>query len=306
MNPKKHLAVNLAGIKLKNPVIAASGCYGYGRDYLPWISPEEWGGITLKGTTLHPRKGNYPPRLAETPSGLINAVGLQNPGIDLVMEKEIPALRAYDVAVIVNIAGETMAEYVMLAKKLAKAEGVDALELNVSCPNVEKGGLSFGTDPAVVGELVSQVRSCYSGPLIVKLSYQGHALSDIALSAERAGADAISLINTVRAMVIDTEKNKPVLCTGAGGLSGPAIRPIAVCAVWEVSAAVGIPVIGMGGIRDAGDALQFIMAGARAVSIGTANFVNPLVVKETVQGIEDFLLRKDYCSVDEISGLARG
>ncbi len=305
MNSDPVLSVNIAGIKLKNPLVAASGCYGYGKDYLHWISPEEWGAITLKGTTLHSKKGNLPPRLVETPSGLINSVGLQNPGVDAVLEEELPAMQGYDVAVLMNVSGETEEEYVLLADKLSSVPAVSGIEVNISCPNVEKGGLAFGEDPPMVEKLISRMRQKYAGPLIVKLSPHGSNLPEIARAAEKAGADAISLVNTLRAMVIDIEKNKPVLPQNVGGLSGPAIRPVAVRAVWEVSAAVNIPIIGMGGITCADDALQFILAGARAVAIGTANFINPQVVKETVSGLEEYMRQKGYKYVDEMSGAAR-
>lgn len=305
VNNEQRLMVDIAGIKMKNPVIAASGCYGYGQDYLDFISPEKWGAITVKGTTLKPRQGNPPPRLAETPSGLINSVGLQNPGIDYVLQEELTGLADYDVPVIINISGETIEEYVLLAEKLSGIKKVGGIELNISCPNVKKGGLAFGSDPAVVKELVAEVRARYSGTLIVKLTPNTGELPDIAAAAEEAGADALSLINTLRAMEIDIEKEKPVLSTGIGGLSGPAIRPVAVRAVWEVAGEVKIPVIGMGGITCAGDALQFILAGASAVSIGTANFINPLVLTETLEGLEQYMKQKGYSSIEEICGAAR-
>jgi len=299
------LNVNIAGMQIKNPVIAASGCYGYGRDYLPWIAPEKWGGITLKGTTLQPRQGNPPPRVIETPSGIINSVGLQNPGIENVLKEEVPGLREHDTGIILNIAGEALDEYVALARRINEVREIDAVEINVSCPNVEKGGISFGTEPGLVAELVSQVRSAYDGPLIVKLSPLGDELPRIARAAEEAGADAISLINTVKAMTIDVESLRPMLVRESGGLSGPAIRPIAVRAVWEVSQVVQVPIVGMGGITCASDALQFILAGARAVSIGTANFVNPLVVEETVQGIEEYMAKKGFQNIEEMCGFAK-
>ena len=302
-NPR--LSVNIDGIELKNPVIAASGCYGYGGDYRPWVSLQEWGAITLKGTTLHSRQGNPPPRLVETPAGMINSVGLQNPGVDKVIAEELPHLQDENVAVIMNISGETIEEYVALTAKIAPLQRIDGIEVNVSCPNVEKGGISFGTDPESVSELVARVRSTYDGPLIVKLSPLGHDLPRVARAAEEAGAGVISLINTVPGMVIDADAVKPVLARGVGGLSGPAIRPVAVRAVWEVAGTVDIPLIGMGGIAGAEDALQFILAGARAVSIGTANFVNPLVVKETVAGIDEYMEHKGFKSMEEMCGAAR-
>lgn len=305
MNREPDLAVDIAGIQMRNPLIAASGCYGYGQEYTGYISPEKWGAITVKGTTLNPREGNPPPRIVETPSGLINAIGLQNPGIEKVLKEEIPAMRGHDVPLIINISGETVEEYVLLGELISRARGVAGLELNISCPNVERGGIAFGSDPLLVKELVSAVRRCYPGPLIVKLSPNTDRLPLIATAAEEGGADALSLINTLRAMVVDIERQRPALANVIGGLSGPAIRPVAVRAVWEVAAVVEIPLIGMGGITSASDALQFILAGATGVAIGTGNFLNPLIAIEITEGIKEYMRRKGFLKVTEMIGAAQ-
>ncbi|NLI70011.1 MAG: dihydroorotate dehydrogenase [Firmicutes bacterium] len=305
MKAEPDLAVEIAGIQMKNPLIAASGCYGYGQEYSSYIPPGKWGAIALKGTTLHPRAGNPPPRIVETPSGLINAVGLQNPGIEKVLKEEVPALREKDVPLIINVSGETVEEYALLGELVSRAHGVSGLELNISCPNVERGGIAFGSDPVLVRELVSAVRDSYRGPLIVKLSPNTEHLTRIAVAAEEAGADALSLINTLRAMVVDIEKQRPMLANVIGGLSGPAIRPVAVRAVWEVAAAVKIPLIGMGGIISTSDALQFILAGAAAVAIGTGNFVDPLIADRITAGIREYMKSKDFPGVSAMVGAAR-
>ncbi len=305
MSVEPDISVNLAGLKLKNPLIAASGCYGYGRDYSALVPPESWGAITVKGTTLQKRDGNPPPRLIETASGLINSVGLQNPGIETVIREEVPLMAGVDVPFIINISGESVDEYVLLAQKVNHIGEFKALELNISCPNVKKGGLTFGSDPPVVTELVRKVRAVYHKTLIVKLSPNTGDIAAIAVAAAEGGADVLSLINTVKAMEIDIESERPVLNMVAGGLSGPAIRPVALRAVWEVAGAVDIPVIGMGGIVTAEDAVQFILAGASAVAIGTANFVEPLVVITIREGIKDFMNRKGYKSIADFRGAAR-
>ena len=299
------ISVNLSGLKIKNPLIAASGCYGYGRDYSSVISPESWGAITVKGTTLQRKEGNPPPRLIETPSGLINSVGLQNPGIEKVIKEEVPFMKESSVPFIINISGESMDEYVLLAEKVNFISGIDALELNISCPNVKKGGISFGSDPSVVKELVEKVKKVYRKTLIVKLSPNTGDIAAIAVAAEEGGAHVLSLINTVKAMKIDIETERPVLEMVAGGLSGPAIRPVALRAVWEVAGAVKIPLIGMGGITTAADALQFLLAGASAVAIGTANFVDPYTVIKIKEGIEDYMRRKGYTVIEDFRGAAR-
>lgn len=300
-----RIAVNIAGIAMLNPVIAASGCYGYGFDYERWIDPAGWGAISLKGTTLEPRAGNKPPRIVETPSGMLNAIGLQNPGLDHFLRETRPRLKDLGCPAILNIAGDTVDEYCEIAGRLDSVNEISGIEVNISCPNVKQGGISFGTDPLVVEELVGRVREAYRGPLIVKLSLEAGNFAAVARAAEKAGAGAISLINTLKGMVIDTGSRRPFLGNLTGGLSGPAIRPVAVRAVWEVSGAVSIPVIGMGGIMNASDALQFIMAGASAIAVGTANFVNPHVAWDIVSGLVDYLDRNGLTHYRELIGAAR-
>jgi len=301
-----RLALDLAGIKMRNPLIAASGCYGFGFDYLPWVDPRDWGAIALKGMTLKPRAGNPPPRLAETPSGLLNAIGLQNPGIDYFLEAIRPRLGELGCPVIANIAGESVEEYRELAAILDRVAEVSAVEINISCPNVRRGGISFGQDPATVEKLVGAVRRVYRGPLIVKLSLEAGDIAAVARAAESGGADILSLINTLKGMVIDVHSRRPLLGNITGGLSGPAIRPVAVRAVWEVAGAVSLPLIGMGGIASAEDALQFILAGAAAVAVGTANFVHPHVAREICRGLQRYLDEQGMGHYSELIGAARG
>lgn len=255
MDPDPRLALNLAGIAMTAPLMAASGCYGYGFDYTAWVDPAEWGAVVVKGTTLKPRAGNPPPRVVETPSGMLNAIGLQNPGVHYFLEQIEPRLGELGCPVIVNIAGEKLDEYCQVAALLDSAAGVAGLEINISCPNVRYGGISFGCDPLLVEDLVCRVREAYHGPLMVKLSLEAGNITAVAGAAQRAGADALSLINTIKGMVIDVDRRRPVLGNVTGGLSGPALRPVAVRAVWEVASVVSIPVVGMGGITCAADAL---------------------------------------------------
>ncbi len=303
--PDFRLSANIAGIVMSNPLMAASGCYGYGFDYSQWVDPGDWGAIVVKGTTLRPRLGNPPPRLVETPSGMLNAIGLQNPGIDFFLNQIRPRLPELGCPVIVNIAGETIEEYREVASLLDGATEVSGIEVNISCPNVRCGGISFGCDPVLVEALVSLVREVYHGPLIVKLSLDAGNILAVAQAAQRAGADALSLINTIKGMVIDVRRRKPVLGNITGGLSGPALRPAAVRAVWEVSDAVSIPVIGMGGIMQVEDALQFILAGASAVAIGTANFVNPYVARDIAAGLRQYLIDNGFSHYRELINAAR-
>ncbi|NLA47034.1 MAG: dihydroorotate dehydrogenase [Firmicutes bacterium] len=300
-----RLALDLAGVKMQNPLIAASGCYGFGFDYIQWVDPREWGAIALKGITLEPRAGNPPPRLAETPSGLLNAIGLQNPGIAFFLKEIRPLLRELGCPAIANIAGESVDHYRELAAILDGLGEVSAVEVNISCPNVRCGGISFGRDPATVEKLVGAVRQVYRGPLIVKLSLEAGDIGAVARAAESAGADVLSLINTLKGMVIDIHSRRPFLGNITGGLSGPAIRPVAVRAVWEAAEAVSIPLIGMGGIASAEDALQFILAGASAVAVGTANFVNPHIAREINLGLQRYLDDKGLRHYSELVGAAR-
>lgn len=298
------LGIEIAGIKMKNPVMSASGCFGYGEEYSAFYNLEEMGALVVKGTTLEPREGNPPPRIAETPAGILNAVGLQNPGIDYVIKKELPALKDAGTPVIINIAGNLEEEYIELARLLDPLEEVQGLEVNISCPNVKRGGMAFGTDEKAAGCLVKAIRSATSKPLIVKLSPNVTDIKGMALAVEKEGADAISLVNTFLGMAIDIHRKKPVLGNLMGGLSGPAIKPLSLRMVWQVSQEVKVPVIGMGGIMTAEDALEFIMAGARAVAVGTSNFVNPYSIPEIVKGIKDFMEENDYDDLSSLVGVA--
>lgn len=304
MSKPASLAVKLFGEEFANPVWSASGTYGYGRDYLDFIRPEELGAVVTKGTSLHPWSGNRPPRLCETPAGMLNSIGLQNPGIDYFLEHDLPWLRDRGAKVIVNVAGHTPQEYIQVVEKCQGQTGIAALEVNISCPNVKEGGLAFGTDPDTAHDLISRVSQVSQLPLIVKLSPNVTDITLIAQAVEAAGADAVSLINTLTGMVIDVNTARPVLDNVVGGLSGPAIRPIAVRMVWQVSQAVRIPVIGIGGILNAEDALQFFMAGASAVQVGTALFVDPEAPLKIIRGLTNYLEQKGYHSITEVIGLA--
>jgi dihydroorotate dehydrogenase (NAD+) catalytic subunit len=300
-----RLSVDLSGLKMASPLMAASGCYGYGFEYARWIDLGDWGAIVLPAITLEPKAGNPPPRLAETPSGLLNAIGLQNPGIDEFTAEICPRLGELGCPVIANIAGESVEQYRELAAILDGVDAIGAVEVNVSCPNVQRGGINFGRDPAVVGELVAAVRRVYRGPVIVKLTLEAGDPAAVGRAAESAGADALSLINTLKGMVIDTATRRPFLGNITGGLSGPAIRPVAVRALWEMAAAVTVPLIGMGGISTVDDALQFILAGATAVAIGTANFINPTVALEINAGLQRYLDESGSGHYRELIGAAR-
>lgn len=301
---KSHMAVDLNGLTLKNPVTVASGTFGFGREYGEYVDLNDIGGIMVKGLTLEERQGNPVPRVAETPMGMLNSVGLQNPGVDGFLKDELPYLKEFDTKIIANINGNQIEEYCRLAALLSDSS-VDALELNISCPNVKEGGVAFGTDPAMVYEVTKRVRGYSKKHLIVKLSPNVKDIREIALAAEEAGADCISMINTLIGMGIDIEKQKPILARGIGGLSGPAIKPVAVRMVYEVAKVVRIPIIGMGGIMNGDDAVEFLLAGASAVSVGTANFINPRAALEVRDGIERYLLRKGYGSVQDIVGLIK-
>ncbi len=303
MKPK--LNINLAGIELKNPVMAASGTFGYGEVYADWMDLNQLGAVVIKGLSLEPHQGNPPPRIVETPAGMLNAIGLENIGLKAFSEKKLPLLNSVDTAVIVNIWGREISDYVTLARELSKAAGVDGLELNVSCPNIKKGGISFGTDPETLSELVRAVRGATDLPLIVKLSPNVTDIVVLAQAAQAAGADALSLINTLLGMSIDIDSRRPRLTNITGGLSGPAIRPVAVRMIWQVAQAVSIPLIGMGGIMDTSDALEFIIAGANAVAVGTANFVNPQASAEIAQGLESYLAEQKIADISQLVGSAQ-
>ncbi len=298
------LTVELAGLRLKNPVLLASGTCGYGRELSEYFDLASLGGIMVKGTTLRPRSGNITPRIAETPAGLLNSVGLQNPGVKKVIETEIPWLAKQGLGIIVNIAGESPADYAAMAETLDPVAGIDALEVNISCPNVEAGGLAFGTDAKVAADIISWVRAKTKLPVIAKLSPNVTDITEIARAVEAAGADIISLINTLQGMVIDVETGKPVLSRMMGGLSGPAVKPVAVRMVWQVYKAVKTPIIGMGGITTAADALEFIMAGAKAVAIGSATLTNPCAALNVAEGLAEWLVAKGVANINELVGIA--
>ena len=296
------LKVDIGKLHLKNPVMTASGTFGYGMEYSDFIDISRIGGIIVKGTTLRKREGNPYPRMKETAFGMLNAVGLQNKGVDYFIEHIYPQLTNVDTNIIVNVSGSTIDEYVKTVEKLNYLEKIPAIELNISCPNVKEGGMLFGTSCTAANEVVDKVRRVYKNVLIVKLSPNVTDISEIAKAVEDAGADAISLINTVLGMAIDAETRKPCLSTVTGGLSGPAIKPLALRMVWETARAVKIPVIGMGGIMNAADAIEFMLAGASAVEVGTANFIDPTVTIKIIEGIEDYLCRHGFSSVSEIVG----
>lgn len=298
---KSNLSVNLNGLLLKNPVTTASGTYGFGREYGEYIDLSLLGAISIKGLTLEPREGNEGVRIAETPMGMINSVGLQNPGVHAFIEHEIPFLRSHDLKIIANINGNTIEEYCEMAKILDSAD-VDSIELNISCPNVKNGGLAFGTNPKVVQEVVSRVRKSTSKHLMVKLSPNVTDIREIAHIVEIEGADCISLINTVSGMAVDIYKRRTVLKRGSGGLSGPAIKPIAIKLVNDVYQTVKIPILGMGGIATYEDAVEFLLAGASAIAVGTTNFSNPNAPIEILEGLQRYMAQMGYESVSQITG----
>jgi len=296
------ISVSLGPIKLKNPVMVASGTFGYGREYADVVPLEKVGAVVVKGISLKPRPGNPPPRLVETTAGLINAIGLENVGVDAFLSDKLPFLQKRNVPTIVNIFGETVEEYAEVAERLDKAEGVLALEINISCPNVKSGGVIFGTDPVMAASVVKAVRASTSLPIITKLSPQVTSIAEIARAVEEAGTDIISCINTIPAMAVNIYSRKPRLGNITGGLSGPAIKPIALRCVYEVVKAVKVPVIGIGGIATAEDALEFLLVGARAVQIGTMNFVNPRTVLDVIDGIQNFMKSQKIVRIDEFIG----
>jgi dihydroorotate dehydrogenase (NAD+) catalytic subunit len=297
-----NLAVNIGGIALKNPVIAASGTFGYGLEFSPFLDLNSLGGIVVKGLSLKPNPGNPPPRIIETAGGMLNAIGLQNIGIEGFIAQKLPLLRNYDVAIIVNIFGTTVEEYISLVQRLSSIEGIAGLEINISCPNIKKGGMSFGKYPKQAGLLIKRIRKATPLPLMVKLTPQASDIVEVARRVEGEGADSISLINTFLGMAIDVETATPLLSTITGGLSGPAIKPIALRMVWEVAQKVSIPVVGIGGIMCADDALEFIIAGAQAVQVGTANLINPAVCLEVIEGIKNYLETKNISDIKELVG----
>ena len=296
------LSIEIGKLKLKNPVLTASGTFGYGEEFADFIDLNRLGGIVVKGTTLHRREGNPYPRMAETPSGMLNAVGLQNKGVDHFIEEIYPRISHLDTNIIVNVSGSSIDDYVAVCEKLNPLDKVAAVEINISCPNVKQGGMGFGTTCSGAESVTRAVRKAYDGTMIVKLTPNVTDITEIARAAEAAGADALSLTNTFLGMAIDVEKRRPMLSTITGGLSGPCIRPIAVRMVWQVAQAVKVPVVGLGGIMNGRDAIDFLLAGASAVQIGTANFVDPQVTIKTIDFIEDYLKRHHFSAVSQLIG----
>lgn len=296
------LSVRINRLKLKNPVMTASGTFGYGLEYADFVSLDQIGGIIVKGTTLQPREGNDYPRMAETTSGMLNCVGLQNKGVDYFCEHIYPQIKDIDTNMIVNVSGSSPETYAECAARIDKLDKIPAIELNISCPNVKQGGMAFGTTCAGAASVVKAVRQRYNKTLIVKLSPNVTDIAEIAKACEAEGADSVSLINTLMGMAIDIEKRQPMLSIATGGLSGPAVKPVAVRMVWQVAKAVKIPVIGLGGICNAADAIEFLMAGATAIQIGTANFLDPAVTVKVRDGINEWLDRHGCASVSEIIG----
>ncbi len=296
------LSVNIGELQLKNPVMTASGTFGYGEEFEDFIDIARIGGIIVKGTTLHKREGNPYPRMAETPLGMLNAVGLQNKGVKYFAEHIYPCIKDVDTNIIVNVSGSAIDDYVKTAEIINELDKISAIELNISCPNVKQGGMAFGISAQGAEEVVKAVRSVYKKSLMVKLSPNVTDITEIARAVESAGADSISLINTLLGMAVDAERRRPVLSTITGGLSGPAVKPIALRMVWQVAQSVKVPVIGMGGIMNWKDAVEFILAGASAVQIGTANFIDPAVTVKVIDGIEAYLKRHGFSSVKEIIG----
>lgn len=298
-----NLKVNIGGLLLDNPIMTASGTFGYGEEFSDIIDLNRLGAIIVKGTTLNHREGNPYPRMAETPSGMLNAVGLQNKGVDYFIEQIYPRIKNYNCKIIVNVSGASIDDYIAVCEKLMPLERVDGIEVNISCPNVKQGGMAFGTTCEGAASVTKAVRKVYSKPMIVKLSPNVTDIASIAKAVEAEGADSVSLTNTFLGMAIDVEKQKPLLSTITGGLSGPCIRPIAVRMVWQVSKAVNIPVIGLGGIMNGRDAIEFILAGATAVEIGTANFIEPDVTIKALEYIDDYCLRHGVEDINSLIGL---
>ena len=294
--------IQLKGLTLKNPVMTASGTFGYGEEYADFIDLTKIGGILVKGTTLNHREGNPYPRMAETPSGMLNAVGLQNKGIDYFIETIYPRIKDIDTNIIVNVSGSTIEDYCAVAEKVNALENIPAIELNVSCPNVKQGGMAFGVTCAGIEQVVTAVRKVYDKHLMVKLSPNVTNIAELAMSAEASGADSVSLINTMLGMAIDAETRRPKLSTITGGLSGACVKPVALRMVWQVSKAVKIPVIGLGGISSATDAIEFMLAGASAIEIGTANFIDPTITVKVAQGIVEYCERHGFKNVSDLTG----
>ncbi|KWW29340.1 MAG: dihydroorotate dehydrogenase (fumarate) [bacterium P3] len=298
-----QLATQIHNLHLKNPVMTASGTFGYGEEFADFIDLGRLGGIVVKGTTGERRQGNDYPRMAETPAGMLNAVGLQNVGVATFCDEVYPRIKDTDTHIIVNVSGSSIEEYCAVAGRINELERIPAIELNISCPNVKKGGMGFGTKPDMAAQVVQAVRKVYGKTLIVKLTPNVTDIVEIARAVEQAGADSVSLINTVLGMAVDVERRRPMLSTVTGGLSGPCVKPLAVRMVWQVAHAVSIPVIGLGGIATAADALEFLMAGARAVEVGTANFIDPTATVKIIDGLEDYCVRHHIDDINDIIGI---
>ena len=298
-----NLNIDINGLSLKNPVLTASGTFGYGTEFQDFIDLGRLGGFIVKGTTLKHREGNPYPRMAETPSGMLNAVGLQKKGVDYFIEHIYPTIKDVNTNILVNVSGSTIADYVATAEKINALDRIPAIELNISCPNVKEGGMAFGTSCVSASEVVKEVRKVYKKHLMVKLSPNVTSIQEIALAVEGAGADSVSLINTLMGMAVNVKTRKPVLSTITGGLSGPCVKPVALRMVWQVAKAVKIPVVGLGGISCANDAIEFLLAGASAIQIGTANFIDPTVTIKVIDGINDYLDQNGFTSVKEIIGV---
>ncbi len=299
------MCVNIGGIRMKNPVTTASGTFGWGPEYAPFIDLNRLGAIVVKGITLKPRQGNPTPRLVETPAGILNSIGLQNPGVEKLIEESLPYLSGFDLPVIVNIAGDTVEDYARLAAVLDRVPEVAGLEVNISCPNVKKGGMQFGSDTAMAAGVTRAVKASTDKTVIVKLSPNVTSIVAVAEKVAAAGADALSMINTLLGMAIDVKTRRPILGNVMGGLSGPAVRPVAVRSVWQVYREVKLPIIGMGGIMTPEDALEFILAGAAAVAVGTANFVNPRATMDIIDGIENYMAANGVQNIQDLVGAAQ-
>ena len=298
-----NLSTKIHNITLKNPVMTASGTFGYGEEFADFVDLSRLGGIIVKGTTGERRQGNPYPRMAETPSGMLNAVGLQNVGVETFCREVYPRIKDIDTKILVNVSGSSIEEYCHVAEMIDGLDNIPGIELNISCPNVKKGGMGFGTNPDMASQVVRAVREVYHKTLIVKLTPNVTSVVDIAKAVEQAGADSVSLINTLLGMAIDVERQRPYLSTVTGGLSGPCVKPVAVRMVWQVAHAVQIPVVGLGGISCAADALEFLMAGAKAVEVGTANFLDPTITVKIVEGLEDYCQRHHIDDINDIIGI---
>lgn len=297
------LNVHLRGLDLKNPVLTASGTFGYGSEFQDFIDLSRLGGFIVKGTTLNPREGNPYPRMAETPSGMLNAVGLQNKGVDYFITHIYPQIKDISTSILVNVSGSTISDYIATAEKINELSHIPGIELNISCPNVKEGGMAFGTRCSSVSEVVKAVRQVYHKHLMVKLSPNVTDIQEIALTAEAEGADSLSLINTLMGMAVDIKTRKPKLSTITGGLSGPCVKPVALRMVWQVAKVVKIPVVGLGGIMNAEDAIEFFLAGASAIQVGTANFIDPAITVKITEGINDYLDKNGFQKIQDIVGL---